>query len=84
MPVINKLTDGLQSIYIDNSDATKRENALEILKERAIQIEDLGQDWNPFCVFPEGTTTNGTGIIKFKKGAFAAMKTVIPCYVKLT
>ena len=40
MPIVNKLTDGLQSIYIDNSDATKRENALEILKERAIQIED--------------------------------------------
>ena len=36
MPVINKLTDGLQSVYIDKSDVNQRENALGILKERAV------------------------------------------------
>ena len=40
MPVMNKLTDGLESIYIDKSDSVQRVNALEILKERAVQIEE--------------------------------------------
>ena len=84
MPIINKLTDGLQSVYINNSDQANRENALDILKERAVSIEDQCIDWNPFCVFPEGTTTNGTGILKFKKGAFSAMRTVRPCYISIT
>ena len=84
MPVINKLTDGLQSVYIDKSDVNQRENALGILKERAVQIEDEGSTWNPFCIFPEGTTSNGSHILKFKRGAFEAMRTVRPCYITVT
>jgi len=33
-------------------------------------------------VFPEGGTTNGSGLIKFKKGAFWAEKTVKPVMLK--
>ncbi len=40
--------------------------------------------WNKFCLFPEATTTNGTSIIKFKKGAFVGMKTVQPCYLRIS
>lgn len=29
-------------------------------------------------IFPEGGTTNGTGIIKFKRGAFESENTVKP------
>ncbi len=36
------------------------------------------------CLFAEGTTTNGTSLLRFKRGAFSAMRTVIPCYVKIT
>ena len=39
-------------------------------------------DYNPMCLFAEGTTTNGDGLLKFKRGAFVGMRTVIPCYVK--
>ena len=84
MPVLNKLTDALQSIYIDKSDVTQRTNALSILKKRAVQIEEHGESWNPFCIFPEGTTTNTTAIAKFKRGAFEAMRTVRPCYIEIT
>lgn len=41
-----------------------------------------GADWNPITIFPEGSTTNGTHILKFKKGAFKAMRTIQPCVVK--
>ena len=84
MPVMNKLTDGLESIYIDKSDSVQRVNALGILKERAVQIEEHCQNWNPFCIFPEGAATNGTHILKFKRGAFEAMRTVRPCYISFT
>ena len=33
-------------------------------------------------IFPEGGTTNGTSLIKFKKGAFVAEKTVRPVILK--
>jgi hypothetical protein len=36
----------------------------------------------PFLIFPEGTTTNGTGMFKFKKGAFFAEKTIRPTFMK--
>ena len=34
------------------------------------------------CLFAEGTTTNGTGLLKFKRGAFMGMRTVRPVFVK--
>jgi len=37
----------------------------------------------PIHIYPEGSTTNGTAILKFKKGAFASLKAVKPmcfCY----
>lgn len=34
------------------------------------------------CIFAEGTTSNGQGLQKFKRGAFEGMRTVLPCFVK--
>ena len=31
-------------------------------------------------IFAEGTTTNGTSILKFRRGAFEALKTVTPTF----
>lgn len=36
----------------------------------------------PFVIFPEGTTTNGSSILKFKKGAFQALLPVKPFVIK--
>jgi len=36
----------------------------------------------PFLIFAEGGTTNGTAIMKFKKGAFHSEKTVKPIFLK--
>lgn len=37
---------------------------------------------NVLVIFPEGATTNGTGLIKFKKGAFASLLPVQPHVLK--
>ena len=51
--------------------------------ERQTEIEDKGMNWTKICLFAEGTTTNGTSLIKFKRGAFEGMKTVQPCFIKI-
>ena len=68
-------------MYMSRGDDPKvRERCLEQIKERVIAIEDECLPWSPFVIFPEGTTSNGTHILKFKRGAFASMRTVKPCY----
>jgi hypothetical protein len=36
----------------------------------------------PFLIFPEGTTSNGTCLLKFRKGAFYSEKKVRPIFMK--
>ena len=36
----------------------------------------------PICVYAEGTQTNGTHLLTFKKGAFAGLNTVQPVVLK--
>jgi len=38
--------------------------------------------YSPFHIFVEAGTTNGTSLIKFKKGAFASEKKVRPVFLK--
>ena len=45
-------------------------------------IEDEGEDWNPICIFAEGTTTNGKALLPFKRGAFEGMRTIVPVVIK--
>lgn len=37
---------------------------------------------NPIAIFAEGCTTNGEGVILFKKGAFESLMAVQPCCIK--
>jgi len=34
--------------------------------------------YDPLIIYPEGGTTNGTSIIKFKKGAFVTLRSIQP------
>lgn len=40
------------------------------------------EHYNPLMLFPEGGTTNGTHLMKFRKGAFFSEKTVKPIFIK--
>ena len=42
-----------------------------------------GNILTPLCIFPEGTTTNGKYILKFKKGAFYALLPIKPQIILL-
>ena len=56
---------------------------MQQISDRQSAIEDDCAQYNPFLVFAEGTTTNGSGLMKFKRGAFYGMRTVVPVYIKL-
>ena len=82
IPLFNTLIDCLDSIYIPRggTDASKA-RALEEIRTRQELIEETGK-YSPFLIFAEAGTSNGTSIIKFKKGAFFAEKRVRPIYMK--
>lgn len=62
----------------------ERNQIVDTIIARQRAIEDRCIDYPPFAVFAEATTTNGTALFPFKRGAFQGMKTVIPSYVTIT
>lgn len=54
---------------------------MQKIKDRQELIENTGA-YAPFLIFPEGTTSNGTCLLKFRKGAFYSEKKVQPIYMK--
>ncbi len=56
----------LQSYFVDRGSSRSKEEALKFIKYRALSP----MDWSQVMVYPEGTTTNGTKLIHFKRGAF--------------
>ena len=55
----------------------QRAKALDVISERQNQIEK-SKKYHPLLIFAEGCTTNGSSLIKFKKGAFSNLKRVTP------
>jgi hypothetical protein len=38
--------------------------------------------YSPLCIFPEGCTTNGKGLLRFKRGAFVAESAIQPLFIE--
>lgn len=57
------------------------EQTLANILTRTKKIEEEGI-FPPLAIFPEGTCTNNTCLLKFKRGAFFDLRTVIPVTVK--
>lgn len=82
LPLLSNLIDALDSIYIPRGGSEeKKAKALAAIKQRQELIEETGK-FSPFLIFAEGGTSNGTGLVNFKKGAFFAEKTVRPLFIK--
>ncbi|XP_004079999.1 lysophospholipid acyltransferase LPCAT4 [Oryzias latipes] len=74
LPVIGALLEFNQSVLVSRKDPESRKKAVAQL------IQRLTSDgyWPQMLMFPEGTTTNGRSLIKFKPGAFLAGVPVQP------
>ncbi|CAJ1085895.1 lysophospholipid acyltransferase LPCAT4 [Xyrichtys novacula] len=78
LPVIGALLEFNQSVLVSRKDPESRKKAVTQLTER------LTSDgyWPQMLMFPEGTTTNGSALIKFKPGAFLAGVPVQPVLLR--
>ena len=64
-PLVGRVAAAMSTIFVERSDAVSRAEARRTIRERATQ-----PGWPAVLVFPEGTTTNGTALIRFRSGAF--------------
>ncbi|KFB35987.1 AGAP000595-PA-like protein [Anopheles sinensis] len=78
LPLIGKIIDITQPIYVCREDANSRHMTRHLMVERVISKED----WPQILVFPEGTCSNGKAIVQFKPGAFAPGLPVQPVAIR--
>uniref|UniRef100_A0A3P8TL48 Lysophosphatidylcholine acyltransferase 4 n=1 Tax=Amphiprion percula TaxID=161767 RepID=A0A3P8TL48_AMPPE len=78
LPAIGALLEFNQSVLVSRKDPESRKKAVAQLNER---LTSRGY-WPQMLMFPEGTTTNGRALIKFKPGAFLAGVPVQPVLLR--
>ncbi|XP_072314925.1 lysophospholipid acyltransferase LPCAT4 [Eucyclogobius newberryi] len=78
LPVVGALLEYNQSVLVSRKDPQSRKKAVVQLGER---LKSNGV-WPQMLMFPEGTTTNGKVLIKFKPGAFLAGVPVQPVLLR--
>ena len=76
MPVVGFFAKMQQCIFFDRKNEEERKNVQNIINQRILDAEK--GLYQPLLIFPEGTTTNGRAMMKFKRGAFELEK---PFYV---
>lgn len=74
LPVIGALLEFNQSVIVSRRDPQSRKKCVSQICERVTS----DARWPQMLMFPEGTTTNGRALIKFKPGAFLAGVPVQP------
>ena len=85
IPIVNGIADSIQCMYVARAGTPEAKDALvRQFIERQKAIECGNEGYAPLCIFAEATTTNGTRIIPFKRGAFEGMRTVIPSFYSIT
>ncbi|KAM9836978.1 lysophospholipid acyltransferase LPCAT4 isoform 2-T2 [Aulostomus maculatus] len=78
LPVIGALLEFNQSVLVSRKDPESRKKAVAQLSERLTS----NGFWPQMLMFPEGTTTNGSALIKFKPGAFLSGVPVQPVLLR--
>mmetsp|Transcript_60087 Transcript_60087/g.127298 ORF Transcript_60087/g.127298 Transcript_60087/m.127298 type:complete len:491 (-) Transcript_60087:474-1946(-) len=78
VPVLGRLMEEMDTIFVDRNHEDSRRATLN-------QIQSHCEAWNlndrPLLIFPEGTTTNGEGLLPFKRGAFVGGVPVRPVLI---
>lgn len=79
IPLLGPGIRALQNIYVSSDGASEAGGAARAVAERAERSAEFGV---PVIVFPEGTLSDGKGLLKFKTGAFAAGRPVVPLVIR--
>jgi len=84
VPIVGQVAlNVLGGIKIERDDHKAGGAAHAILSEVRRRVEARGQkkDISPLLIFPEGTTSNGASLLRFRTGAFVPAETVLPVLV---
>lgn len=81
LPLVSGIAIALQSFFIPRAGTPEERNTVvEKIIQRQKDIEVEMENFPPLSIFAESTTTNGTRMLPFKRGAFQGMRTVTPSY----
>ena len=70
--IYRKLSKALDSILVNRNNTGSKNNTLDEIVERQKDFIE-GKPVIPFMIYPEGTTSAGRHILRFKKGAFISL-----------
>ena len=77
VPTIREMGKYNQTINLDRTNPDDRKLTAERIAKRQRDILD-GKNLTNLSIYPEGTITNGTHLIKFKRGAFMTLLPLKP------
>ena len=75
--LIGPISKSLNCLFVNRENESSRNEIFEKLYERQTKFME-GKFFAPLVLFPEGTTTSGRNILKFKKGAFYHLLPIKP------
>mmetsp|Transcript_11116 Transcript_11116/g.10142 ORF Transcript_11116/g.10142 Transcript_11116/m.10142 type:complete len:101 (-) Transcript_11116:46-348(-) len=78
MFLIGQLARAFDCVFVSRSKCPKERGDVVAKIERKQKRVITGSTVFQLCIFPEGTTTNGRSIIRFRKGAFEGSFPVQP------
>lgn len=84
MPIFGLVEISNQGLFVDRNDSSSKQKAQKAIQERALLASGplgLPREWPIIAGAPEGTTTNGTVLITFKRGLFTPGKPVHACHI---
>ena len=82
VPLVGTIATGINCLFVKRESEADRARIFVELEKRQKDFFD-GKILSPLCIFPEGTTTNGKYILKFKKGAFYSLLPIKPQLILL-
>jgi 1-acyl-sn-glycerol-3-phosphate acyltransferase len=81
VPVLGKLMEEMEVVFVDRSSGDSKKATLDAIEAHCAEWKSGSR---PLLMFPEGGTTNGEGLLDFKKGAFVCGVPVRPVIIVYT
>ena len=82
VPLVGIIAKGINCLFVKRESEADRERIFSVLEQRQRDFYE-GNILAPLLLFPEGTTTNGKYILKFKRGAFYNLLPIKPQLILL-
>jgi 1-acyl-sn-glycerol-3-phosphate acyltransferase len=79
LPGIGRVAKAIGCIFVARDSQESRTSAKEAITQRLLEPSLISDSPDSqLVIFPEGTTTNGRGLIQFRRGAFESGVTIQP------